>query len=88
MSTARGGQTPRARSRARKPAKEPALLLPETTDADPLRDPALYLNRELSQLDFNFRVLAQALDESVPLLERLRFLCISCTNLDEFFEIR
>lgn len=57
-------------------------------EGDPLRDPALYLNRELSQLDFNFRVLAQALDPQVPLLERLRFLCISCTNLDEFFEIR
>ncbi|HSX65467.1 MAG TPA: polyphosphate kinase 1 [Pseudoxanthomonas sp.] len=65
----------------------------ETTAAtvhveDALRDPSLYLNRELSQLDFNFRVLAQALDPQVPLLERLRFLCISCTNLDEFFEIR
>ncbi|MEP6632818.1 MAG: polyphosphate kinase 1 [Luteimonas sp.] len=57
-------------------------------DTDPLRDPALYFNRELSQLDFNFRVLAQAQDEAVPLLERLRYLCISCTNLDEFFEIR
>ena len=54
----------------------------------PLRDPSLYANRELSQLDFNVRVLAQAQDPSVPLLERLRFLCISCTNLDEFFEIR
>ena len=53
-----------------------------------LRDQSLYANRELSQLDFNFRVLAQAQDPSVPLLERLRFLCISCTNLDEFFEIR
>ena len=53
-----------------------------------LRDPSLYANRELSQLDFNFRVLAQAQDPSMPLLERLRFLCISCTNLDEFFEIR
>ena len=53
-----------------------------------LRDSSLYANRELSQLDFNFRVLAQAQDASVPLLERLRFLCISCTNLDEFFEIR
>ena len=47
-----------------------------------------YLNRELSQLEFNARVLAQARDPSVPLLERLKYLCISCTNLDEFFEIR
>ena len=64
-------------------------VLPETPqDADPLRDPTLYFNRELSQLGFNFRVLAQAQDPQVPLLERLRYLCISCTNLDEFFEIR
>ncbi len=61
---------------------------PSEVDDDLLRDPALYFNRELSQLDFNFRVLAQAQDEAVPLLERLRYLCISCTNLDEFFEIR
>jgi len=47
-----------------------------------------YINRELSLLEFHKRVLAQALDPEVPLLERLRFLCISCTNLDEFFEIR
>ena len=53
-----------------------------------LRDPELYINRELSQLEFNFRVLKQAMDERIPLLERLKFLCISCTNLDEFFEIR
>jgi len=57
-------------------------------EVDRLRDTSLYFNRELSQLDFNFRVLAQAQDPSVPLLERLRYLCISCTNLDEFFEIR
>jgi polyphosphate kinase len=70
-------------------AKKAAVTaIAEPVAHDPLREPALYLNRELSQLDFNFRVLAQALDEQVPLLERLRFLCISCTNLDEFFEIR
>lgn len=46
------------------------------------------LNRELSQLEFNSRVLAQAEDTNTPLLERLRFLCIVSSNMDEFFEIR
>lgn len=47
-----------------------------------------YLNRELGLLAFNRRVLAQAQDERMPLLERLRFLCIVSSNMDEFFEIR
>ncbi|MDB5729479.1 MAG: ppk, partial [Noviherbaspirillum sp.] len=47
-----------------------------------------YLNRELSQLAFNRRVLAQAENKAIPLLERLRYLCIVSSNLDEFFEIR
>jgi len=72
----------------RKPASRRSAPRARNDGPDPLRDPSLYFNRELSQLDFNFRVLAQAQDPGVPLLERLRYLCISCTNLDEFFEIR
>ncbi len=53
-----------------------------------LRAPEFFINRELAVLEFNQRVLAQALDEGVPLLERLRFLSIASSNLDEFFEIR
>ncbi len=46
------------------------------------------LNRELGILEFNSRVLAQAEDPNVPLLERLKFICIVSSNLDEFFEVR
>ena len=57
-------------------------------DTVDLKQPGLYINRELSQLAFNRRVMELAQDPAVPLLERVRFLCIASTNLDEFFEIR
>lgn len=60
------------------PLKEPILL----------DDPAYYINREISNLAFNQRVLAQATAPENPLLERLKFLLIFSSNLDEFFEIR
>lgn len=57
-------------------------------DTTNLNLPEHFINRELSVLEFNHRVLALAADETVPILERLKFLCIVSTNLDEFFEIR
>ena len=69
----------------------PAQLSEKVVEATPVPDlnaPELYIHRELSQLQFNIRVLEQALDESYPLLERLKFLLIFSSNLDEFFEIR
>ncbi len=50
--------------------------------------PGTLLNRELGILEFNARMLAQAADPNVPLLERLKFICIVSSNLDEVFEIR
>jgi polyphosphate kinase len=53
-----------------------------------MHDPTLYLNRELTWLDFNERVLQLAEDEDVPLLERVKFCAIYTTNLDEYYMVR
>ena len=66
------------------------IALPRSAEPQPvppdasLHHPSLYFDRELSWLDFNWRVVSLALDESTPLLERVRFLGIAQSNLDEF----
>ncbi len=75
-------------------AAAPEFAVPKATSprpvpkGAPLDHPHLFFNRELSWLDFNWRVLYQAMDERTPLLERVRFLSITSTNVDEFFRKR
>ena len=72
---------------ALRPPANPAAA-PEENAAPQAGDPELMLGRETSILEFNRRVLAQALRHDVPLLERLRYICIVSSNIDEFFEVR
>ncbi|MFO8233697.1 MAG: polyphosphate kinase 1, partial [Longimonas sp.] len=77
-------QTDQTDARTFPPSVAPRAVSPDM----PLDDPTLFFNRELSTLDFHQRVLHQALDERIPLLERVFFCAITGSNLDEFFRKR
>src|SRR6516165_2175267 len=81
---------PQAQATPRAEEKSAATATPQVVETahDRFRDPKNFINRELSWLAFNRRVLEEAQDPTQPLIERVKFLAIFSSNLDEFFEIR
>ena len=79
---------PARRTSTRRTAKAPVAPVAETTALRDVDDPALYINREISWIEFDRKVLETAADPYVPLLERVKFLSIFFNNLDEFYMVR
>ena len=83
-----GKQSAGKQQTAKPKAAKTKTAVPETAAVDFAADSNNYVNRELSWLEFNYRVLSEARDKTLPLFERLKFLSITASNLDEFYMVR